>query len=203
MAHLLLHHGVSATLRHAVDHLIVGQHGTQLGTPVHHRLAQVGDAVVHQYLLLLLLAHGLPLGSGELQVLRAGSVDTLRAVLLKVGYQTFDRHGLALDIVVVGAEHADEGPLCPMIVFGVAGAYLAVPIERETDLVQLLTVAGNVLHGGDGGVLPRLYGILLGRESVGIVTHGVEYVVALRALVAGIDVRGDVAQRMAHMESRP
>ena len=120
-----------------------------------------------------------------------------------MGYQTFDRHGLALDIVVVGAEHADEGPLCPMIVFGVAGAYLAVPIERETDLVQLLTVAGNILHGGDGGVLPRLYSILLGRESVGIVTHGVEYVVALRALVAGIDVRGDVAQRMAHMEARP
>ena len=101
LAHLLLHHGVSATFRHAVYHLIVGQHGTQLGAPVHHRLAQVGDAVVHQYLLLLLLAHGLPLGSGELQVLRAGRVDTLRAVLLKVGYQLLDRHGLALGIVVV------------------------------------------------------------------------------------------------------
>ena len=60
LAHLLLHHGVAAAFAHAVHHLVVGQHRAQLRTPVHHRLAQVGNAVVHQDFLLFLLALRLP-----------------------------------------------------------------------------------------------------------------------------------------------
>ena len=51
-------------------------------------------------------------------------------------------------------------------------------------------------------MLAGLYGILLGRQAVGIVAHGVEYVVALQTLEAGVDVAGDISQRMAHMEAR-
>ena len=53
-----------------------------------------------------------------------------------------------------------------MVVTGGTGAHLAVPVEAEAYLVQLLAIAVNVLEGGLLGVLACLYGILLGRKSV-------------------------------------
>ena len=88
-----------------------------------------------------------------------------------------------------------------MVILGVAGAHLALPVEAEADLVELFAVAGYVLLGGHSGVLSGLYGILLGGQAVGIVAHGVEHVEALRTLVARIDVRGDVAQRVAYVQA--
>ena len=38
---------------------------------------------------------------------------------------------------VVTLEHTLEGPLCPLVIDWVAGANLAFPVERETNLVQL------------------------------------------------------------------
>ena len=66
-----------------------------------------------------------------------------------------------------------------MVVVGVAGSYLAVPVEAETDLVKLFAVAVDILLCCDCRVLSCLYGILLCRESVCIVTHRVEYVETL------------------------
>ena len=94
---------------------------------------------------------------------------------------------------VVGFEHADEGPLGPVVVVGVAGAHLAVPVERESYLVQLLAVVVDVGHGGHLGVLSRLYGILFGGQSIGVIAHGVEHVKSLLSLVPGIDVRSDIS----------
>ena len=39
LAHLLLHYGETAALADAVHHLVVGKHGAELRTPVHHRFA--------------------------------------------------------------------------------------------------------------------------------------------------------------------
>ena len=89
-----------------------------------------------------------------------------------------------------------------MVILGVAGAYLAVPVEGEAYVVELLAIACYVGNGCHLGVLSCLYGILLGRESVGVVAHGVEHVVAVLTLVARVDVAGYVAQGVAHMESR-
>ena len=88
-----------------------------------------------------------------------------------------------------------------MVIFGVACANLAVPIERETDVVQLLAVAGYVGNGGHLRVLTGLNGILLGRQSVGIVAHRIEHVVALKALEACVYVRCDVSERVAYMQT--
>ncbi len=99
-------------------------------------------------------------------------------------------------------EHLEERPLRPLVVSGVARAHLAVPVERESDLVQLFAVAGDVLLGRDGGMLPRLDRILLGGKAEGVVTHRVEDVESLEPLVARVDVRGDVAQRMADVQAR-
>ena len=201
LAHLLLLHGITAALRDSVDDLVVGQHGAQCGTPVDHRLGQVGDAVVHEHLLLLLLREGSPVGSGEVQLLGAVGSAVLRAHELEVLNELDDGLCLVTGGAEVGTEHALEGPLRPLVVLRVAGAHLAVPVEGEAYLVELLAIAVDVLLGGDGGVLSGLYGILLGGQSVGIVAHGVEHVEALEPLVAGIDVGCNISQWMAYMKA--
>ena len=77
LAHLLLFYGIATTLRHTIDNLVVGQYGTQCRTPVYHCLSQVGNTIVHQYLLLLLLREGVPFGSSEVQLLRTKCVTVL------------------------------------------------------------------------------------------------------------------------------
>ena len=104
-------------------------------------------------------------------------------------------------VAVERVEHLLERPLRPLIVARLAGAHLAVPVEAEAYLVQLLAVALDVRLGGDGRVLTCLYGILLGRQAIGIVAHRVEHVEALLALEARVDIAGDVSQRMSHMQS--
>ena len=91
--------------------------------------------------------------------------------------------------------------MCPLVVFGVAGAHFAGPVEAEADFVELLTVAVDVFLGGHGRVLPCLYGVLLGGEAVGVVAHGVQDVEAVEAFEAGVDVGGDVAEGVPDVEA--
>ncbi len=51
-------------------------------------------------------------------------------------------------------------------------------------------------------MLACLDGVLLGGKSVGVVAHGMKHVETLLALVAGVDVAGDVSERMPHVKSR-
>ena len=101
----------------------------------------------------------------------------------------------------IGAEHALEGPLRPLIIARVAGAHLAAPVKRKAYLVQLLTIAVDILLGGNGGMLTCLYGILLSRQTISIVAHGVEHVETLQPLVAGIDVGCNISQWMTNMKT--
>ena len=202
LPHLALLHRVAPAFGHAVHHLVVGQHRAQLRAPVHHRVGQVGDAVVHQRFLPLAFGHGLPLRRTERPFFRAGHVQPRAALCLEALHQLRNGACLLPVVAVVGVEHLDECPLRPLVIGGVAGAHLAAPVEREAYLVQLLAVAADVLLGGDGGVLPRLYGILLGGQPVGVVAHGVQHVEAFQAFVAAVDVGGDVAQRMPHVQPR-
>ncbi len=48
----------------------------------------------------------------------------------------------------------------------------------------------------------RLYRVLLGRQSEGVVPQGVQHVPAVHPVVAREDVGGDVAQRMTDMQAR-
>ena len=50
----------------------------------------------------------------------------------------------------------------------------------------------DVFYRGYGRVLACLYGVLFGRQPVGVIAHGVEHVVAAQALVSGINVAGYV-----------
>ena len=188
LLHLLLHHGVSAAFRNAVHHFVVRQHGAERRTPVHHRLAEVGDAIVHQHLLTLHVAHRLPFGGGERERFAFGRMEVSRAVGGKMRFEFSDGAGFFGRRVVVRHEHARERPLRPLIVFGRAGAHLARPVEGEADFVELFAVAGNVLRRGHRRVLSGLNGILLSRQPVGIVAHGVEHIVAAQTTIACVDI---------------
>ena len=102
---------------------------------------------------------------------------------------------------VIALEHTLEGPLCPLIVDGVASPYLTLPIETEANLVQLRAIMVDVLDGCFFWMLSSLDGILLSRQTIGIVSHGVQHVEALLTLIAGIDITGDIAQRMTYVQA--
>ena len=129
-------------------------------------------------------------------------VESFSTLLLEVGNELVDGLCLLQVVVVIRVEHLLESPLCPVIVMGVAGAHLAVPVKGEADLVELLAIAVDVLLSGDGRVLSRLDGILLGGQSVGVISHRIENIEAVEPLVASIDVTGNVSQRMTYMQSR-
>ena len=190
LAHQFALDGIAAAHRQAVDNLIVSQHRTQLGAPVDRYVGKVGQTIVHKQVLTLFLAHRVPLGGTVVALLELGNQLTYGAGLLKL-------------LVVIVVEELQECPLRPFVVGGVAGAHLAVPVKAETYLVQLLTIAVDVLLSGDGRMLARLDCILLGRQAVGVISHRVQDVEATQPLVAGIDVAGYVAQRVADVQPRP
>ncbi len=193
LLHLLLHHGVAAAFAHAVHHLVVGEHRAQSGAPVHHRLAEIGYAVVHQHLLFLYVVVGVPLVGGELEVLAFSHVYAAGAFLFEVLHELFYGLCLLASVAEERPEHLFKSPLCPVVVFGVAGAHLTVPVKGKAYVVELLPVARYVGLCCHLGVLSCLYGILLGGQAVGVVAHGVEHVVAVLPLVARVDVAGYIA----------
>jgi hypothetical protein len=60
----------------------------------------------------------------------------------------------------------------------------------------------DVVLGGLARVLAGLDGILLGRQAEGVVAQAVQHVLAEHPVVPGIDVGGDVAQRVADVQAR-
>ena len=138
-----------------------------------------------------------------MQLLRAGGVQPLAAALREGLDERGDGPRLLRVVVVIVVVHLQKGPLGPVVVGRVAGAHLTVPVERKADLVQLLAVAGDVLRRRHGRMLSGLDGVLLGRKSEGVVAHRMQDVESARPLVAGVDVRCDVAQRVTDVQTRP
>ena len=144
-------------------------------------------------MLLLNVGHGVPLVGSEGQGLALCHVKALGALLLEVFNELADGLCLVAGVAEEVVKHLLEGPLCPVIVFGVAGAHLAAPVEREAYLVELFAIAVNVGYGGNLGVLSCLYSILLGGQAVGVVSHGVQHVISVEALKACVYVAGNVS----------
>ena len=199
--HQLLYDRVAPALAHTIDHLVVGQHCAEPRTPVHHRLTEVGDAVVHQRFLLLLLVHAFPVVGREHQLFALCCMDFECPFFLEVADQFCDGQRFLPCVVIIGIEHPLECPLRPVVIMRIARPYLSVPVEREADLVQLFPVTGYVFLCSDFRVLACLNGILLGRESIGIIPHRVQDVEAFEPLVAGIDVACNVSQRVSDVQS--
>ena len=88
-----------------------------------------------------------------------------------------------------------------MVILRVASTNLAVPVEREADFVELLTITVDVSYGSNLWVLTCLDSILLCRQSVSIVTHRVQYVESVQTLVACIDIASDITKWVTYVQT--
>ena len=191
--------GITAADGKSFAHLIIGQHGAKFRTPVHHRVAEIGDAVVHEDLFLFLLALGVPFVGREAHLLAACDVQVFRSLLCENLNEFADGTSLLGVVAVIALEHLDEGPLRPFVITRIAGAHFAAPVEAEADLVELFAITVDVILRGDFRMLSGLDGILFGGQSVRVVTHRMEHVEALQSLVSCINIRSDVSERMTYM----
>jgi hypothetical protein len=96
-----------------------------------------------------------------------------------------------------------EDPLGPLVVVRVRGVDLPLPVVREAEALQLPLELRDVLLRRLARMGVRLQRVLLGGEAERVPPHRVQHVEPLLALVAGHDVGGRVALRVAHMEARP
>ena len=201
LAHKFALDGVAATNRESVDHFVVGEDCAKFSTPVDGYVGKVCQTVIHQYLLTACLVPAVPFLGGEVHSLCAGGIETFGALLGKTLLKGADWQRLVLGVVVIVLEKLEESPLRPFVIFRVTCAYLTIPVETETYLVELFAVAVDVLLSCLGRVLTCLDGILLGGEAVGVVAHWVQHVESAQAFVACVYVAGDVAERVADMET--
>ena len=104
-------------------------------------------------------------------------------------------------LVVPGIVDAREDPLGPAHVAGVDGGERTTVVEAQAHTVQLAAHVGDVRLSGHARVLAGLDCVLFGRQAEGVVTHGVQDVLALHAVVAAHHVGGQVAQRVADVQA--
>ena len=203
--HQFAFHGEAAAFGKSVYHFVVGQHRAQLRAPVHHRIRKEGQAVVHQNVGTFLFVERSPVLRAEHFVGRTGGFFQERGVafLFQAAQQLRVGQGFLCFLAIPGVEQADKDPLRPKVVGGVAGLHFAVPVEGKAYEVELLAVAFYVLARGFSGVLPGLNGVLFGGQSVGVESHRVQYVIALQPFVSGVDVAGDIAEGMPHVQAGP
>ena len=97
-------------------------------------------------------------------------------------------------------EHAQKQPLVPAIVLGRAGRKLALPVDRETQRLELLLHGGDVLVGPfRGRHAVRHRGVFCG-QTEGVPTHRLKHVEAPHPMKAGHHVADGVVAHVSHMQ---
>ncbi len=207
---------MSAALTAAADHLVVGEHGPQCGAPVDLAVGEEGQAVCHQNGAAASGIQAVPLGRreraievrsprGESRFVEGVLADSpIDLGVARRGEQVGQRGNGARfvgGLVVPVFEKAAEDPLGPAVVVRAAGPHFPAPIVAEAEQVELAAVAGDVALGGDRWVLAGLDGVLLSRQAKAVIALRMEDIESTLALVAGDDVRGDVAQGVTDMQT--
>ena len=100
-----------------------------------------------------------------------------------------------------GIVELEKNPLRPLEIVRVGGVNLAAPIVAEAEGFYLPLEDGDVGFGGLARMLAGADGVLLGGQAEGVPAHRVQDVVAEGAAVAGQDVGGGVAFRMADVQA--
>ena len=97
-------------------------------------------------------------------------------------------------------EHAQEEPLVPVVVRGIAGSEFAAPVVAETEAAQNAAKFGDVLFGPNarrGVILDRS---VFSGQAEGVETHRMQDVESGHALVAGDSVADRVIAHVAHVQ---
>ena len=93
-----------------------------------------------------------------------------------------------------------EEPLLPLVIAGVTGGQLAVPVIGKAQPAQLLGHMGNVLPGPMGGRYLVGNGGVFCRQTEGIPAHGLQDIFAQHALITGDDIGDGVVAHMPHVQ---
>ena len=96
-------------------------------------------------------------------------------------------------------EHAQEKPLVPAVIFGLAGGNFAAPVVAEAEAAQSALEFGDVVVGPDAGMRVVLDGGVFCGETESVPSHGMDDVEAAHALDAGDDVADGVIAHVAHV----
>jgi len=121
---------------------------------------------------------------------------------LECGQQFGNRTGHIGLSVEPRLEDLGEDPLGPAVELNVGGGHRTPRVVAQADASQLAAHGGDVVLGCRAGMCARAHGELLGGQTKRVVTHGVQHIVAPGAAVTGVHVGGDVAKRMAHVQTR-
>jgi len=123
------------------------------------------------------------------------------------GFKALDQFGNVLGFVRFGVvpriKELYKDPLRPFVIGRGRSAKFSAPVKREANAVQLFPVAVDIGFGSYRRMLARLDGVLLRRQAKRIVAHGMQNLVALVPLESRINVTGDVAQRVSHVQPCP
>ena len=112
-----------------------------------------------------------------------------------------DRH--LLFVGEPALKELEEDPLGPPVVIGIGGVDLPVPVEAESQALELGLKPLAVVVGHLFGVDVVFDGVVFGRQAEGVPAHRVEDVVALQAALARDDVQRGVGARMADVQPLP
>ena len=132
------------------------------------------------------------------------------APALAVDHLLVGEHGLVDGIPVdegllamdeAGLHEVQEQLLLVLVVAGVAGRDLALPVEAEAHALQLAAHRRDVVVGPFRGVDAVLARGVLRRQAKGVPAHRVHDLEAARALVAGDHVAQRVVAHMAHVDA--
>ena len=74
---------------------------------------------------------------------------------------------------------------------------------REAELGELAMHIRNIFLRGNARVLPGLHRILLGGKAESVITHGVQDVFTLHAVITSHGISCDISKRVAHVQALP
>src|SRR6266852_87251 len=98
-------------------------------------------------------------------------------------------------------EHPDEDELLPLVVGGIAGGHLAVPVVGDAHALELRAHVVDVLVGPHRRMHPVLDRRVLGGQPEGVPAHRVQHVEAPHPLVAGQQIADRVDPHVAHVNA--
>ena len=171
--------------------LFVGQHRAQPRTPVHHRVRPIDQSIAVDHV-------------GPLPRRQLGPVPTVVETTgtgIEFGDQLGDRARLVGRGVEPGVVDLQEDPLGPLVELDVGGREASPAVVAETQPAQLAPEVDDVGFGPGARVGAGLHRVLLGGQPEGVEPQRVQHVTAGHPEVAGVDVGGDVAQRVADVQS--
>ena len=94
-----------------------------------------------------------------------------------------------------------EDPLGPLVVLGVGGIDLAVPVKGKAQSLQLTAEVVHIVLGDNGRVDVVLHGKVLSGQAKSVPTHGIQHIVAVLTALAADHVQRGVAAGMAYMQA--